>query len=102
MSRGEYIERLSGVDRAYAERNAVVLAFAQAAAEAGPGWAMGVLSDPEEPEWPVVVIETPAGQMSWHVPRDELPEHWREGRHSRDWDGHTTREKYDRLERLLG
>ena len=49
-------------------------------------------------EW-IVFIETPSGQLSWHLHDDELsmfnhllrlnPHSW--------WDGHTTEEKYDRL-----
>jgi hypothetical protein len=54
--------------------------------------------DPDEPEWPVVFVETPSGQMSWHIsPSDvDLFSHV-----ARDdayvWDGHSTDEKYDRM-----
>lgn len=49
----------------------------------------------------VIIIETPAGQMSWHIHSDELPVFAHlpnDGRYK--WDGHTTAEKYERLERL--
>jgi hypothetical protein len=98
VSGGEYIERLSDVDRAYAERNACALAFAHMAEAAG--WTVGLLKDPEEPDWPVLVVETPRGQVSWHLPADEVPVD-RFDVHRVEWDGHTTREKYDRLERLF-
>jgi hypothetical protein len=98
VSLGDYIERLSDVDRAYAERNAVVIAFAHMAEQ--EGWRVGLLEDPTEPEWPVIVIETPRGQVSWHIPADELPVDRFDARRV-EWDGHSTREKYNRLERLF-
>lgn len=45
----------------------------------------GVKVDPAEPGWPVVYIELPTGQVSWHMPE-----------HGRPWDGHSTEEKYAR------
>ena len=53
------------------------------------GMEAGVRVDPEEPEWPVVFIELPTGQVSWHVPR-----------HVKEWDGHTTEEKFGRMARF--
>jgi hypothetical protein len=55
-------------------------------------------TDPAEPDWPVVYITLPTGQVSWHfspddqdllfgVPRDD----------NTRWDGHTTDEKYRRI-----
>lgn len=60
-------------------------------------------TDPAEPEWAVVVVETPTGQMSWHVsPVDlDLFRHVTRSTVS-TWDGHTTDEKYERLRRLIG
>lgn len=50
----------------------------------------------------IVYVETPKGQLSWHVPDHEiLPlfSHLRiETR--RNWDGHSTEEKYRRLQSL--
>lgn len=60
-------------------------------------------SDPTEPDWLVVTVETPQGQMSWHVSPDDqgLFNHVRRTRHTdRPWDEHTTPEKYERLARL--
>jgi hypothetical protein len=87
-------------DTAYAERNAVVLAFARAAVRLG--WRVGVLDDPAEPDWPVLVIDLPfmrERQVSWHMQRSEL----RAGEfdpYPGEWDGHTTPEKYDRLAKI--
>lgn len=50
------------------------------------GISAGIRIDPDEPEWPVVFIELPTGQVSWHVPQHDVP-----------WDGHTTEEKYQRI-----
>lgn len=62
--------------------------------------------DPDrEPGWHIVYIDTPAGQMSWHIsPNDvDLFEHV-EFVDSADpraqWDGHTTAIKYERLAAL--
>lgn len=49
------------------------------------GHAAGVRIDPAEPEWPVVYIELPTGQVSWHMPQ-----------FATEWDGHDTAEKYRR------
>jgi len=50
----------------------------------------GIRIDPDQPEWPVVFIELPTGQVSWHI-----------AQHGREWDGHTTEEKYSRIRKLL-
>lgn len=65
----------------------VFLALAQAQAA---GLLAGVRLDPEEPEWPVVYIELPTGQVSWHVPQ-----------HGRPWDRHSKRTGHDRLQRYV-
>lgn len=60
-------------------------------------------NDPNEPDWPVIYIETPAGQLSWHLSPDDLDlfEHViRVTPESITWDGHTTEEKYRRLAKL--
>lgn len=60
-------------------------------------------TDPVAVDWLVVTIETPTGQMSWHIAeRDrDLFEHVRLVPAVYNvWDGHTTEEKYARLRRL--
>lgn len=52
------------------------------------GHEVGIRIDPYEPNWPVVYIELPAGQVSWHMPK-----------HDRPWDGHNTEEKHERINR---
>ncbi len=72
------------IQERYAERNRCIwmaLAFA-----AGAGWSCGVKIDPIEADWPIVFIDLPTGQVSWHMPA-----------YPRDWDGHTVEQKYDRV-----
>ena len=54
--------------------------------------------DPSEPDWPVVYVETEAGQLSWHLSADDLPLFAHVPRGEADWDGHTTEQKYARLD----
>lgn len=54
-----------------------------------------------DPDWPVVFINGPTGQMSWHIHKDDV--HLFSGcpeAETNPWDGHTTEEKYDRLSRM--
>lgn len=63
--------------------------------------------DPDDPPWFVVTIDTPTGQMCWHVSDvDRMDRHLFD--HIRPavpadppWDGHTTSEKYERLAELI-
>lgn len=51
----------------------------------------------------LIVIETPQGQMTWHIKDKEIKlfPHL-EFKEDYEWDGHTTREKYKRLKKLIG
>lgn len=84
-------------DAAYRER-AHLVALLAALYPAHIGY-----TDPAAIDWLVVTIETPTGQMSWHIAeRDrDLFEHVRlvPAVHN-VWDGHTTEEKYRRLREL--
>lgn len=46
----------------------------------------------------VVMMDLPTGQVSWHIPQEWL--HLYDGlpRYGGDWDGHTTEEKYRRVQ----
>lgn len=54
------------------------------------GYAAGIGFDIKEPRYPVVYIELPTGQVSWHVPE-----------YARPWDGHSTEEKYKRINEFV-
>lgn len=68
----------------YAIRNRLVWG-ALAIATRG-GYDCGVALDPDEPDWPVVYIELPTGQVSWHLPC------W-----NGEWDGHNGATKAERI-----
>lgn len=61
------------------------LVFMALAVACDIGYPVGVRIDPDSPLWPVVYIELPTGQVSWHMPQ-----------HPVSWDGHDTAEKYRR------
>lgn len=56
--------------------------------------------DPDEPAWLVVCVHTPTGQMGWHIAQDDLVMFDQLLVEANDFDGHTTVEKYERLDRL--
>jgi len=75
--------------RAYDVRNKAIYAAMGLAATIG--LKTGINYDPQEmADWPVVFIELPTGQVSWHVPAHEVP-----------WDGHTIEEKYERAHKYI-
>lgn len=97
--RDENAELFKTVQIAYRERNQLVAALSKVfpsvlapATDAEPGWST------------VVMIQLPTGQVSWHIKDSEIPEFF--SHLVRDtnatWDGHTTEEKYRRLNALEG
>lgn len=70
-------------DTDYDRRYPKVLDAASLAAACG--YRAGIRIDPLEPEWPVIYLELPTGQVSWHM-----------AEHATPWDGHDTDEKYRR------
>lgn len=87
---------MSNIDAVYRERDQLVAALSKCF----PAW-IGPVDD-AEPGWcHAVYIDLQTGQVSWHVPDHELLElfsHLPIG--TTDWDGHTTEEKYRRLNAL--
>ena len=55
--------------------------------------------DPAEPDWPVLYLQLPTGQVSYHFsPEDAgLLEGVRKGLSFEKWDGHTQEERSHRL-----
>ncbi len=49
----------------------------------------------------VVYMETPEGQLSWHITDEEVSLFKHLNYEDNRWDGHTTKEKYKRIERLI-
>ncbi len=61
------------------------------------GCASWVKPDSESPdEWAIVWIETPNGQVSWHVPRD-MAENLAPPKQDSEYDGYDREVKNDRL-----
>lgn len=87
-------------DAAYHERNLLVSALSKLFPshlmlhpEDDSGW---------DPEWlNIVCIDGPSGQMTWHIHSSELPEFDHLDVQPNNWDGHSTEEKYKRLEKLV-
>lgn len=97
------------LDAVYDERNRCVAAMAAMAQRLGwPAW-LGHHEPANDPSWDaewrnVVYIFLPTeGQVSWHIHDRDLPlfAHLHRVRGvDGTWDGHTTEEKYKRLERF--
>lgn len=85
------------LDAVYGERNRCVAALAHLAQ--AYGFVVGIGDDLEaEPGWRAVVyIETPRGQVSWHLHETELELFRGLARARVAWDGHTVEAKYARL-----
>lgn len=80
------------IDSVYRDRNLLACALAQAT-QAPSGWK----PDPESPnEWAIVWIETPMGQVSWHVSR-EMAEALAPRQQDVEYDGYSREVKNDRL-----
>lgn len=94
-------------DQAYNERNRCVAAIARMAVDAGcAAWIGQHTSDPREsadnpwdPEWMnIVFVLLPTGQCGWHIHDSDLPLYSFLHRADVPWDGHSTEEKYARLD----
>jgi hypothetical protein len=96
-SRAETADLALEVDTAYRERNALVAALARHYPSGIrktdiPGW---------DPCWHnCVFIDTQEGQMSWHYHDSDARLFAGLPPYEKPWDGHTTPEKYERLNRL--
>lgn len=86
-------------DNLYRERAHIIAALATQ-------WpAVLSYADPQEPDWAVIFIYSPAGQLSWHIAPDDIelfphvPIVSSEDR-TAAWDGHSTEEKFRRIQLL--
>lgn len=84
------------LNRLYRERAALVAHLAALYP------AVMAYNDTEVPTWPVVYIDTPRGQLSWHINPLDLDLFTHVTVVAADdsgavWDAHTTEEKYQRL-----
>jgi hypothetical protein len=89
LRRLEVLLRMApALDQDYPRREVLVLKAMLMARHLG--YPAGYRIDPQEPDWPVAFIELPTGQVSWHMPAFPVA-----------WDGHTTDEKWARIETFL-
>lgn len=84
-------------DGAYSERNKIAAGLARLFRS----WVgTPVPVDEHGNEWPVLYIELPTGQVSWHFSAADAALLEGIPRSDEAWDGHTTDEKYTRLQAL--
>lgn len=103
---GEPVDLLEQRDQAYNERNRVVAFLARLCHVISTPdnlFGAGLAIDPnEEPGWQTVVfIDTPNGQLSWHIPGHERSLFHNLCLYTGKWDGHSTEEKNRRLNENL-
>lgn len=87
----------STLDDAYFDRNQAVQAMARLSM--AMGFRAGLRTDPDEPDWPVLMIDLPTGQVGWHLPKAEIVGVWPE--YPDPWDGHSLEEKRKRVRAFL-
>lgn len=79
------------LNAAYEERNRLVALLSKL-------FPSSIEHDPKEPDWPVVIVNLPTGQVSWHVPKSSAMLFVHLPAKLYTWDGHTTDEKHRRIE----
>lgn len=84
----------SAPEEAYFDRNMAVQVLTKMANQLG--YNIGIKDDPE---WPILYIDLPTGQVSWHIPRNELIGTY--PKYTGKWDGHDVEEKRNRLIKFL-
>ncbi len=96
IDKDEWIQQLQEtVNTAYEERNNLIAFLARLY----PSYI--ALDKSSELVWQnVVFVDSPAGQLSWHIHSSELHKFKGLTIRSNTWDGHTTEEKYRRLAML--
>lgn len=87
----------STLNDSYFDRNQAVMAMARMALQLG--YRVGLKQDPEEPDWPVLMIDLPTGQVGYHLPKEEVVGNWPE--YDKEWDGHSLAEKRERIKKFL-
>ena len=50
-------------------------------------------------EWPILYVDLPTGQVSWHIPKGEVAAYFPD--YPGEWDGHNVAEKRERLRQFL-
>lgn len=90
-------DQSSTLNDAYFDRNQAAMAFAQVCRSYN--FPVGLRIDPNEPDWPILFIRLPQGQVSWHLPKDEIVGDW--PIFDQEWDGHTLKQKRQRIQAFI-
>lgn len=95
-------ENQEALDSVYRERSKCIVGICRMALQLGWDACIGRHQPEDDPHWDpswlnVVYVQTPAGQVSWHVSEEDMALFSFLPRKNVEWDGHTTEEKYDRL-----
>lgn len=87
----------------YRERNMCVAAIVRAAIQ--NNWNVGYVQEQfEDGIWYIIYIDTPNGQISWHISSKEYEEYFKGiciNKYNSKWDNHTNEEKYKRLHKTF-
>ena len=81
------------LEEAYFDRNQAVQALGRMAQRLR--FRVGLKPNEKDPDWPILMIDLPTGQVSWHLPRTEIVGKWPE--YEGEWDGHDLEEKRRRI-----
>jgi hypothetical protein len=84
-------------DNAYKERNLCVSLIAKMAHKMGLPVGIQLSPNEGEPDWHIIFIELPSGQVSWHFHSNEIPHFTGYPDYKKKWDGHNWDEKYKRV-----
>lgn len=94
------LDQIKATDTDYDVRNPLVI---QALAVASTlKYPCGFRINPSEPNWLVIQIELPTGQVSWYFPTGQVSWHTPQYQATRDgqvsWDGHSVDERFNRID----
>ncbi len=100
----------SAPDEAYLDRNLAVQALARMAIKLG--YKVTITLDAKDKEYGIIYIQLPTGQVSWHIPLDELDASLTDQKslfesiigdffNTNVWDGHDVGEKRIRLRKFV-
>ena len=84
---------------AYFDRNQAALALARLAQAVGYSVGVALEAANPDPEWPILYVDLPTGQVSWHIPAAELVGEW--PAYSSAWDGHDLATKRERIREFI-
>lgn len=96
----ELDETRKAKDNAYTERNKLVCLLSKVFPSSIQDHVLKEGEQWDEDWRKVIFIELPTGQCSWHIHRLEEPMFAHLGDMGMKWDGHTTEEKYQRVDAM--